>query len=250
MTKIILHGCMGKLGCAIVSYASGEITAGIDEKGGSAGFPVYKSLGECTESADVIVDTSVVGALPGLLEYGLKHKIPLVICTTGFSDEQMKKIKETSESIAVLWSANMSLGVNLLINMVKKVSGMLYESGFDIEIIEKHHNLKLDAPSGTAKVLANAAKESVGQGTKFVYDRSKDLKKRERNEIGVHALRGGAIVGEHSVIYAGAGEVIELKHQALSKEVFAAGVLRAAQFLKGKPAGFYNMNDVLGEIFK
>ena len=253
MTKIILNGCLGKLGSAIRTLASQdkhcEIVGGIDVAGSGNGltFPTYSNLENCNCSADVIVDCSVVESLPGLLKFAVDRKTPLVICTTGLSKEQTEEIKAASEKAAIMLSANMSLGINLLISMVQQAAKLLSDSNFDIEIIEKHHNEKVDAPSGTALVLADAINAALLNQMNYVYDRSQERKKRDAKEIGIHALRGGTIVGEHSVVFAGTDEVIEFKHQALSKEVFAVGALRAARFIHGKPAGFYTMQDVISQ---
>ena len=255
MTKIILHGCMGKLGDAIRQAAqkdrNSEIVCGVDIAGSGDGlaFPIYSDISLCDRDADVVVDCSVVEAIPALLEFGAKRQIPLVVCTTGLSKEQMVLVKATSEKVAVLQSANMSLGINLLVNMVQRASKLLSDSMFDIEIIEKHHNQKVDAPSGTALLLADAINLAhADKQYEYVYDRSTVRKKREAKEIGIHTLRGGTIVGEHSVVFAGSGEVIEFKHSALSKEVFAVGALKAARFLKGKPPGFYTMQNIINEV--
>ena len=254
MTKIILNGCMGKLGGAILSIAQNsehcEIVGGIDITGSGTGmtFPTYSSLDYCDRDADVIVDCSVVEAIPSLLSFGARRQIPLVICTTGLPQEMAAAVKATSEKVAVLQSANMSLGINLLVNMVKRAAKLLDDSQFDIEIIEKHHNQKVDAPSGTALALADAINLALDDKMEYVYDRSKERKKRTGKEIGIHAMRGGTIVGEHSVIFAGNDEIIEFNHQALSKEVFAVGALKAARFMHGKPPGFYTMQDIIDAI--
>ena len=253
-TKIILHGCMGKLGSAIHQLAlkekHAEIVCGVDILGSGDGlaFPTYSDISHCDRDADVVVDCSVVEAVLPLLEFGTSRKVPLVICTTGLSQEQIDKVKQASEKVAVLLSANMSLGINLLVNLVQRVSRLLTDSSFDIEIIEKHHNQKVDAPSGTALALADAINLSLDKQYEYVYDRTAERKKRNAKEIGIHTIRGGTIVGEHSVIYAGTDEIIELKHQALSKEVFAVGAMKAAQFLRGKPPGFYTMQDIIDEV--
>jgi len=229
MTKIILNGCMGKLCSAIYNlskdYKECEIVGGIDIVGSGDGFsfPIYSDINLCDQNADVLIDCSVVEMIPSVLEFGIKRQIPLLICTTGLSKGLQAEVLEASKKVAILQSANLSLGVNLLINMVQQAAKLL--DGFDIEIIEKHHNLKVDAPSGTAMVLADAINKSLDNQMNYVYDRSKERKRRNSKEIGIHALRGGTIVGDHSVIFAGIDEVIEFKHQALSKEVFAVGAL-------------------------
>ena len=252
MTKIILHGYMGGLGSAIRASAESdrhcEIVSGIDIVGSGNGlaFPTYSDVSNCDRDADVVVDASVVEAVPALLDFGVRRQLPLVICTTGLSQELLEDIRKASEKVAVIQSANMSLGVNLLVDMVQKAAKLL--TGFDIEIIEKHHSQKVDAPSGTALLLANAI--NADKHMEYVYDRSKERHKRGQNEIGIHAIRGGTIVGEHSVIFAGRDEVIEFKHQALSKEVFAVGALKAARFIKDKPPGLYTMQNIIDEVQK
>ena len=254
MTKIILNGCMGRLSSAICTLAQSdehcEIVSGIDIVGSGNGltFPTYPDLSHCDMDADVVVDCSVVEALSTLLNFGVERQIPLVICTTGLSQAQLTKVQTASEKVAILQSANMSLGINLLVNMVGKAAKLLSDSQFDIEIIEKHHNQKLDAPSGTALALANSINAALDNKMEYIYDRSQVRKKREAKEIGIHALRGGTIVGEHSVVFAGCDEIIEFKHQALSKEVFAVGALKAARFMKGKSPGLYTMQDIIDSV--
>jgi len=254
MTKIILNGCMGRLSSAICALTENnehcEIVGGIDIIGSGNGltFPTYSDLSHCDRDADVVVDCSVVETIPSLLDFGVKRQIPLVICTTGLSQELMEAVRSASERVAILQSANMSLGINLLVNMVQRAAKLLDGSQFDIEIIEKHHNQKVDAPSGTALALADAINIALDNKMEYVYDRSQERKKRTAKEIGIHALRGGTIVGDHSVIFAGCDEVIEFNHQALSKEVFAVGTLKAAQFIQSKPPGFYTMQDVINAI--
>jgi len=251
MIKIILHGCMGNLSKAvrklIENHKDYEIVSGVDIVGSGNGlaFPIYSDISLCDQKADVIVDCSVVEAVPAVLEFAVKKQIPLVLCTTGLPKELMEDVKKASQKVAILQSPNMSLGVNLLMNMVQRAAKLL--DGFDIEIIEKHHKLKADAPSGTALLLADAINKSLGGQMEYIYDRSKERKKRGNNEIGMHALRGGTIVGDHSVVFAGIDEIFEFKHQALSKEVFAVGILRALGFIHNKPAGFYTMQDLINE---
>ncbi len=210
-----------------------------------ANFPVFPTPADCTVDADVIIDFSTATAVPALLEFSKAKKIPVVVCTTALSDETMELISEASKSVAVLKSANMSIGVNLLLELVQKATQILYDANFDIEIVEKHHNQKIDAPSGTAMALADAINEAMDQQFHYVYDRSQTREKRERKEIGIHAVRGGNIVGDHDVIFAGRDEVIELTHRATSREVFAVGAVKAAKYLASQGAGFYTMKDVL-----
>jgi len=252
MTRIILHGCMGKLGTAIHALAKNdphcEIVCGVDIAGSGDGlaFPVYSDISLCNQDADVIMDCSVVSAVPALLKFGQARKLPTIVCTTGLPQEILSEIEKTAESIAILRSANMSLGINLLENMVGRAAKLLGD--FDIEIIEKHHKQKVDAPSGTALVLADAVNRALGGDMEYKYDRTEARKKRGGNEIGIHSLRGGTIIGEHSVVFAGLDEVIEFKHQVYSKEVFAVGALKAARFMHGRAPGCYSMQDMIDDV--
>ncbi len=252
MINIILHGCNGKMGLAIrkLIEASDDcsLVAGIDREAGISSFPVFQKISDCTISADVIIDFSNAGSIPDLLDFITTTKIPAVICTTGLTQAMEELISKTSLEVAILRSANMSLGINLLASLLKRASALLYDSNFDIEIIEKHHNQKVDSPSGTALFLANAINETLDHQCEFVNGRENTQKKREHKEIGIHAIRGGTIVGEHSVIFAGKDEVIELTHIANSREVFAVGALRAAKFLSKKNIGLYNMQDLFDEL--
>lgn len=249
MVNIAIVGCNGKMGHfvadAVAQNSDATAVFGVDAFGESTyDFPVYKSFKEITEKPDVIIDFSNPAVLDGMLEYALENSVPCVICTTGFSAEQIEKIKEASEKIAVFHSGNMSLGINLLIELTKEAAKVLGNS-FDIEIIEKHHNLKVDAPSGTALMIADGISETLENEPQYVYDRHTYRKKRSKNEIGIHAVRGGTIVGEHDVIFAGHDEVITISHQAQSKEVFAVGSVNAAVFLAGQKPGMYNMGNLL-----
>ena len=224
-----------------------EISAGIDLRpAGNETFPVFASPAEVTAPADVVIDFSTAGAVDGLLDYCVEKKLPVVLCTTGLSEEQLAKVAEASKSIAVLKSANMSLGINLLMKLLKDAAKVLAPSGYDVELVERHHNQKLDAPSGTALALADSVNEALGNEYHYVYDRSQVRRKREEKEIGISAVRGGTIVGEHEVIFAGTDEVIEFKHTAYSRGVFAKGAVEAGKFLAGKEAGMYDMGDVIG----
>lgn len=250
MVKIIMHGCNGAMGQVISSLAEKdeelEIAAGIDlNPEQKNGYPVFSSLEECTVQADVIVDFASAKAVDHLLDYCGQTGMPVVLCTTGLSQEQIQKVSETAEKTAVLRSANMSLGVNLLLKMVKEAAKVLAAADFDIEILEKHHNQKVDAPSGTAIALADALNSALEEDYEYVYDRSGQRKKRDSHEIGISAVRGGTIVGEHEVIFAGEDEVIEFKHTAYSKALFAKGAVAAAKFLAGKGPGRYDMSDVI-----
>ena len=250
MVKFIMHGCNGKMGQTITRIVKedkeAEIVAGIDKYMGITNdYPVFESIEKCDVKADVIIDFSNAGAVDGLLDYCAEKNVPVVLCTTGLSAEQLQKVKETSAKVAVLKSANMSLGVNMLLKLLKDATRVLAPAGFDIEIVEKHHNLKVDAPSGTALALADSMNEVLDNEYAYTYDRSQERKRREKKEIGIMAVRGGTIVGEHEVIFAGEDEVIEFKHTAHSKAVFAKGAVEAAKFLAGKEAGMYDMGDVI-----
>ncbi|MDD6213620.1 MAG: 4-hydroxy-tetrahydrodipicolinate reductase [Firmicutes bacterium] len=252
MTNIILNGCNGKMGRVITRLAEEDddckIVAGLDINDFMPNeYHVFTDPSQCNVDADVIIDFSHPSALENLLTFAKKRKIPVIIATTGLSNEQKQDIVESAREIPVFFSANMSLGINLLIALSKKATALL-DGNFDIEIVEKHHNQKIDAPSGTALAIADGIAEVLQNKPEYVYDRHSVRKKRSKNEIGIHSVRGGTIVGEHEVIFAGQDEVIELKHQATSKEVFAVGSIRAAKFIKGKPAGMYDMNDLIGEM--
>ena len=224
-----------------------EIVAGVDLNDTQLNsYPVFRTLEECTVPADVIIDFCSAKAIDGHTRDLVNHQIPVVVCTTGLSPEQTARVKEISSGVAVLKSANMSLGINMLLKLLKEAALTLAPAGFDIEIVEKHHNQKVDAPSGTALALADSMNEALDNRYVYKYDRSQVREKRSRDEIGISAVRGGNIVGEHEVIFAGVDEVIEFKHTAYSKTVFAKGAIEAAKFLAGKPAGFYDMSDVIG----
>ncbi len=249
MTKILLCGACGKMGHA-VARAAGEtdgvcVAAGYDIKiAPDLDFPVYTDFADIKEDIDAIVDFSHPSMTDGILSFAAENNIPAVICTTGLSGEQIARIEETSKTVPVFFSANMSLGINLLIDLVQRAAKIL-EDNFDIEIIEKHHNQKLDAPSGTALAIADALADTVSYEAEYVYDRHSVRRKRGKSEIGIHAVRGGTIVGEHSVIFAGCDEVIEVKHSATSKEVFAVGAVKAAVFVKDVKPGLYSMKDLI-----
>ena len=250
MTRIIMHGCNGRMGRAIVELAAAdsevEIVAGVDAFGdNNYTFPVFKSISECDVDADVVVDFSNAGAVEGLLKACAEKKLPIVLCTTGLSEEQLQLMKVTSKDIAILKSANMSVGINTLMKVLSDISPMLAAAGFDIEIVEKHHNQKLDAPSGTALALADSINDSLDDKCEYVYDRSARREKRPKKEIGISAVRGGTIVGDHDVIFAGTDEVITFSHRAYSRNVFGKGAIEAAKFLAGKDPGMYDMSDVI-----
>ncbi len=251
MIKVAIVGCNGKMGHyvagAVAQSVDCETLFGIDAFGQSKyDFPVYSSFDEAVGVPDVIIDFSHPSTLDGMLGFALERSVPCVICTTGYSKEQVARIKAAGEKIAVFYSGNMSLGINLLIELSKQAARVL-GGAFDIEIVEKHHNLKLDAPSGTALMIADGISETLEEEPQYVYDRHAYRKKRSKNEIGIHSVRGGTIVGEHEVIFAGHDEVVTVSHQAQSKEVFAAGAVKAAAFLAGKGAGMYDMGSLLAE---
>ena len=246
MTKVIMHGCNGKMGQMITGLIAAddeiEIVAGVDAfETGNNTYPVFKSIGLCDIGADVVIDFSNAQAIDGLLDYCMEKKLPCVLCTTGLSEAQLQKVEEAGEKTAVLKSANMSLGINLLLKLLKDAAGILAPAGFDIEIVEKN----VDAPSGTALALADSINEELDNAYEYIYDRSGRREKRPVKEIGLSAVRGGTIVGEHDVIFAGADEVITFSHTAYSKAVFGKGAIQAAKFLAGKPAGKYDMSDVV-----
>ncbi len=248
MINLLISGALGRMGKKVfeASCLDADIKAvcGVDiaKDNSNADYPVYDSIECVKEKIDVIVDFSSPKALDKILEFCKTNKVPAVLCATGYTEEQIEKIKQTSKEIALFRSGNMSLGVNLLIDLVKKAAATLY--GFDVEIIEKHHNQKVDAPSGTALMLADAAKEVLTE-SKYTYGRQGIVGKRDKNEIGIHAVRGGSIVGEHDVIFAGNCETITLSHQATDRSVFANGAIAAAKYLASKSTGLYNMSDVI-----
>lgn len=251
MVKIIMHGCNGKMGQVITGIVAAdkdaEIVAGIDIVDNRQNpYPVFTNIDDCNVEADVIIDFASAKAIDKLLDYVETRKIPVVLCTTGLSEEQLARVEEVSKKVAVLKSTNMSLGINTLFKVLKSVSPLLAEAGFDIEIVEKHHHFKVDAPSGTALALGDAINESLPEKYEYKFDRSQDRIPRPKNEIGFSSVRGGTIVGEHDVIFAGEDEVITFSHTAYSKSVFAKGAVEAAKFLKGQPAGHYTMKEVIG----
>lgn len=247
-----MHGCNGAMGQTITKIAKEddnvEIVAGIDiVDNKDNGYPVFTNIKECNVEADVIIDFCSAKAMDALLDYCEEKKMPVVVCTTGLSKEQLDRIDQLSKSVAILKSANMSLGINTLFKLVQDAAKVLANAGFDIEIVEKHHNQKVDAPSGTALALADSINEAMDNQYEYIYDRSQKREKREKKELGLSAVRGGTIVGEHEIIFAGIDEVIEFKHTAYSKAVFAKGSVSAAKFLAGKKAGMYDMRDVIAD---
>ncbi len=248
MIKAVICGVSGKMGGfvarAAIEDGNFKIVAGIDKINNGQPFPIFSSFNDIKEKVDVIIDFSHPALLDDLLIFAKKNKTPVVIATTGYSDAQLNKIKETAKEIPVFFTFNMSLGVNLICSLAKKAASIL-GNGFDVEIIEKHHNQKIDAPSGTAIMLANAVNSVFEDKMNYEYDRHSKRAKRLKNEIGIHSVRGGTIVGEHDVIFAGHDEVLTISHSAQSKEVFAVGAVRAAKFLYDKKAGLYDMNSML-----
>lgn len=250
MTKVIMHGCNGKMGQAITRIIAedeqAEIVAGIDVFDGIQNpYPVFTSIGDCNVEADVIIDFSTASAVDDLLNFAVERQIPVVLCTTGLSEVQIARIEEDAEKVAILKSANMSLGINTIMSLLQAAAKVFAPAGYDMEIVEKHHNLKIDAPSGTALALADSMNDVLGNQYEYVFDRSQRRQRRDEKEIGISAVRGGTIVGEHEVFFAGTDEVIEIKHTAYSKAVFAKGAVEAAKFLKGKGPGHYQMSDVI-----
>lgn len=248
--RVLLHGCNGRMGQVLTRIISEskdmDVTCGVDislDKYKNS-YSVYTSLEEVKDEVDVLIDFSNHLCLPSILEFGKKTNTPLVICTTGFTQEEKEMMAEAAKNIPVFHSANMSIGINLILSLVKQATKSLYGE-FDIEIIEKHHNMKLDSPSGTALMIADAINEEIEHNGEYVYGRHSKTEKRKGNEIGIHAVRGGTIVGEHQTMFAGPGEIIEINHTALSRDVFAYGAVRAAKFMVGKKSGFYTMKNII-----
>lgn len=250
MIKAIMNGCNGKMGQVITGICKDdpeiEIVAGVDLYDGIKNdYPVFPNISVCDVKADVIIDFSNAKAVEDLLVYSVEKQIPVVLCTTGLSEEQSARVQEASKKTAILKSANMSLGINMLMELLKQAAAILAPAGFDMEIVEKHHNQKLDAPSGTALALADSLNEALDRAYEYKYDRTGERRKRDPHEIGISAVRGGNIVGQHEVIFAGLDEVITFEHTAYSRSVFAKGAVEAAKFLAGRTAGFYDMQDVI-----
>ncbi|MGM9532560.1 4-hydroxy-tetrahydrodipicolinate reductase [Intestinibacter sp.] len=247
--KLIINGYSGTMGQVLTKCVLAdeeiELVAGVSplQHDVNGQFSTYSTFAEVKEDADIVIDFSNPLALDGILEYCLNTKTPVVLATTGYNDEEMAKIHEAAKQIPIFLSFNMSLGVNILLKLVKEAAKNL--ANFDIEIIEKHHNKKVDSPSGTAVMIANAVKE-IREQSEFIYGRHGRTGKRQQNEVGIHAVRGGTIVGEHSAIFAGNDEILEINHSARSKNVFAEGAIAAAKYLVNQDPGFYNMDDMLG----
>jgi len=253
MIRVLLSGYSGKLGHAIAEAVAesgaAEVVAGVAIDAGqtACAFPTFTDIFDCTIQADVIVDCTVAHVVPRVLDYAVVKKTPVVICTTGLDDMAEAKLCDAAKAVPVFRSANMSLGINLLAELMEKMTRVLGSSGFDIEIVEKHHNRKLDAPSGTAFILADTINAAADGAYEYVHDRSQVRQARGKKELGIHAVRGGTIVGEHSVIFAGKDEVVEITHSAASKEVFAVGAVKALAYVVTKPAGLYGMRDLMAD---
>ena len=248
MIKVIICGASGKMGGFVADACKSDgdiqVVAGVDKINLGQNFPIFGDFKSINTDADVIIDFSNPILLDSILEYAIKTNTAVVLATTGYSDSQIEQIKEASKKVPVFFSFNMSLGVNLICSLAKKAAAVLGD-GFDIEIVEKHHNQKIDAPSGTAIMLANAVNSCFGGEKVYEYDRHSKRQKRSPKEIGIHSVRGGTIVGEHDVIFAGHDETVTISHSAQSKEVFAVGSVKAAKFLAEKPAGLYDMNSII-----
>ena len=248
MTSIIINGACGKMGRVVTEVAAAagiSVVAGVDRyaAGARAYYPLYENIGDCTLSADVVVDFSRPDALPDLLNYCIAHKMGLVLATTGYTAEDLAAIAAAAEIIPIFKTANMSVGVNIMLDLVRKAALSLPE--YDIEIVEKHHNAKVDAPSGTALLIADAMKEVCLSDKEYVFGRTPASGRRQRSEIGIHAVRGGTVTGEHEVYFFGNDEVVTITHQAASRKIFAIGAIKAAEYLQGKKPGLYDMQDVL-----
>lgn len=252
MTKIIMSGCSGRMGRVISDIVAAdpnaEIVAGIDIiDDGTLGYPVFADVAKCDIAADVIIDFSSPKVTDALLDYSVENQVPVVLCTTGLSDEQLAKVDEVSKKVAILKSANMSLGINTIIELLKTATSVFVPAGFDVEIVEQHHHNKLDAPSGTALALADAINDASDVDFEYVYDRSQKRQKRDAKELGISAVRAGSIPGTHDVIFAGPDELIEIRHIAYSRSIFGNGAVSAAKFLAGKEPGMYGMAQVIAD---
>lgn len=253
MTRIMISGCNGKMGQVVTAMCAQrdgiEVVAGVDVHAVKQNdYPVYADPMECPEEVDCVVDFSNPAALPSLLAYCKKSGSAIVLATTGYSEAQQQLICEAAKELRIFRSANMSLGINVLMALVQQAAKVLGDT-CDIEIVEKHHNRKLDAPSGTALMIADAAAASLPQKPEYVYERHSVRQQRSKQEIGISSVRGGTIVGEHEILFAGTDEVLEIKHTAYSREIFANGAIKAAQFLASRTApGLYNMEDLVSEV--
>ncbi len=256
MITIILHGCNGHMGRMISETAAVrddmKIVAGVDlDTNQSFDYPVYETMAECKAiAADVIIDFSTARAVDDVVHFVAETKIPAVICTTGLTMEQQKKLEEVSKSAALLRSANMALGVNLMMKLAADAARVLADKGYDMEIVEKHHRRKVDAPSGTALAIADAVNAVCGGSYHYCYGRAERHEARDPKEIGISSVRGGTIPGDHDVIFAGEDEVLTISHTAYSRKIWAQGALAAAEFLAGKRPGYYRMTDVIGDVLR
>lgn len=250
MVRIIMVGCNGRMGKVISDLVlkddDATIVAGVDIlDDGSNEYPVFANIADVNVEADAIIDFSSPKLLDSILDFAVSNKMPVVMCTTGYTEEEIAQISEASKKVAILRSGNMSLGINTLVKIMESVTKILADAGFDIEIVEKHHNQKLDAPSGTALLLADAINKELNNEYEYNYDRSQVKQKRNKKEIGISAVRGGSIVGEHEIIFAGTDEVIEVKHTAYSRAIFGKGAISAAKYLFDKTPGMYSMKEVV-----
>lgn len=247
--NVVLNGCNGKMGVVLTNVISetedSRVIAGIDRnpKKLDKNYPIYKDIWDMEEKIDVIIDFSHHSNLKSLLDYGVKKNIPLVIATTGFSEEDEKLIEVASKNIPILYSRNMSLGINILVDLTKRMASLLGET-FDIEIIEKHHSTKADAPSGTASMIADEINNSLNNTKNYVFGRKGDEELRTKDQIGIHSIRGGTMSGEHIVLFAGLDEMIEIKHTAITRNIFGVGAIKGAKFIINKKNGLYSMNDI------
>lgn len=250
MIRILLRGCNGKMGQEISKLVKKDteykVVAGIDRRESEDNYyPVFKAFSECSVEADVIIDFSSPENIDEMFSYAIAKELPIVLCTTGLSEEEISRVIETSKKVPILRSANMSVGINTVIKLLQEATKVLAEKDFDIEIIERHHNQKVDAPSGTALLIADAMNEVLDNEYTYKYDRTVNREKRSKKEIGILPVRGGSIIGDHEVIFAGLDEVIEIKHTAYSRVIFAKGAIYAAKYLVGKTPGMYQMSDVI-----
>jgi 4-hydroxy-tetrahydrodipicolinate reductase len=241
---------MGQTICALAAKdPECEIAAGVDKNVGPADvFPAFSDISFCDVQADVIIDFSNASAVPSVISYAKEKKIGAVVCTTGLEIETERSLTQISKSVPIFRSSNMSIGINLIASVLSKIAPILYRENFDIEIIERHHNIKADAPSGTAYMLAGEINNSLADKLEYVHDRSQTRGPRDKKQLGIHAVRGGTIVGEHEILFAGRDECVKIIHGAYSKDVFAVGALTAAKFLAKQPPGFYNMSDLIKNV--
>jgi 4-hydroxy-tetrahydrodipicolinate reductase len=252
MMRILIHGCGGQMGHVLADVINdspdAEIAAGIDVtvEQEAFSFPVYTAFADCDDAADVIIDFSSPESLEGLLEGAKQKNTPLILATTGHTDDDKTLVRNRAEQLPIFQAANMSVGINLMYELIRTAATVLGD-GFDIEIVEKHHNRKKDAPSGTAYALAHAVNRAFANSKRYVFGRHTRDERRKPEDIGIHAVRGGTLVGEHQVLFAGKDEVLEINHSAHSRRIYAVGALQAARFMVGKPPGYYTMTDLIAE---